>query len=140
MAVVIYEAFSKKYIFTTPETIIKHKNKQCGNCGYENSHICFKNMLCNDKRIKNKDLFASNEFHTLCKKCIKDFIIVRKKMLKTTMRPSALNNVPTKIFGIAYTHGDHTFDIRDINCLVGTYWYDPEAFRYECLEIIKRNN
>ena len=32
------------------------------------------------------------------------------------------------MFGIDFIEGDETFDAKDSNAMVGTYWYDVVAF------------
>ena len=46
----------------------------------------------------------------------------KKIMLKNNKR------LPSRFKLVPFIKGDETLDIDDIDCLVGSYWYDCEAF------------
>jgi hypothetical protein len=48
-------------------------------------------------------------------------------MKETGIRYPA-TNIPQLSFNIDYTYGDSTYDIKNCNTLIGTYWYDPVDF------------
>ena len=105
------------------------KGKPCVVCGTNsNIEIDHKNGLYNDSRVMNIKTQKKEDFQALCKhcNCVKRETI--KKMKISGKRHSALEIPSLKIFGVAYTIGDETYDEENPDTLIGTYWYDPIDF------------
>ena len=46
-------------------------------------------------------------------------------------------NIPSlKHWGIDFTQGGETYDPRDTDAMVGTYWYDPIQFHKDILILV----
>lgn len=105
------------------------KTKKCVSCGTTNDiEIDHKNGLYNDPRVLNIITQQLTDFQPLCRHCNLEKRQIIKKMKKTGIRPSALQHPLFKFFGVSFTSGDETFNIKDPNALVGTLWYDFEDF------------
>ena len=55
----------------------------------------------------------------------------------TKIRYPATKIPSLKMFGIDYIQGNETYDIKDPNTMVGTYWYDPIKFCQGLKKLIK---
>ena len=87
-----------------------------------------KNGLMNDERVMNIATQVIDDFQALCQhcNCVKRETIVKQK--RDGKRYSALNIPMLSSFGVAFTVGDETYDEKDKDAMVGTYWYDPVKF------------
>lgn len=104
------------------------KNSLCVVCGNSDIEIDHKNGLYNDKRVLDTKTQKIEDFQPLCRHCNQQkrqsMIITKetKKRYKATTIPQL------KPFGIDFILGDDSYDDKDINAMVGTYWYDPIVF------------
>jgi hypothetical protein len=86
-----------------------------------------KNGLYNDPRVLNLKTQTLDDFQSLYSHCNKKKRETIKVMKETGIRYPA-TNIPQLSFNIDYTYGDSTYDIKNCNTLIGTYWYDPVDF------------
>ena len=61
-------------------------------------------------------------------------------MRETGKRYGATNIPMLKVFGIDFIEGDETYDPKDINAMVGTFWYDPIEFMKKIKEKVTQLN
>jgi len=104
------------------------KNSLCVVCGNSDVEIDHKNGLYNNSRVLNMSTQVVEDFQTLCRHCNQQ---KRQSIIytKQTGRRYPATMIPQlKIFGIPFTQGDETFDEKDVDAMVGTYWYDPVDF------------
>ena len=117
------------------------KNKICENscivCGTTNNIECDHKNDCwmfNDSRIGEKNKQKLSDFQPLCKHCNDVKRQIKSKMIKENKRqpppPSIL-----LAFGIKFTKGDETFNIKNPEWGIGSYWYDPVQFIKYCIQI-----
>ena len=108
------------------------KIQSCVVCGSNTDiEIDHKNCLYNDERVLNIKTQVLDDFQSLCRHCNLQKREIHKKQSETGIRYPATKIPSMKMFGIDYTQGDAEFDSKDINALVGTYWYDPVKFMEE---------
>lgn len=102
----------------------------CVVCGCTTNIECdHKNDLYNDPRVNSIDTQRLDDFQPLCKHCNDQKRQVVKKTKEKGKRYGATNIPSLKALGVPdFTVGDESFDPKDINALVGTYWYDPVDF------------
>ena len=104
------------------DTLLK-KYKECVNCSHTKQlEIDHKNDLKNNPRVLNIKTQYISDFQVLCKKCNDMKRGYKKIMIDTCKRIiSPFKNVP-------FIKGDESLDIKNPDCLVGSYWYDCEVF------------
>jgi len=110
----------------------------CCVCGSSTELQCdHKNDLYNDPRVLSVKTQNRDDFQSLCTHCNdrKRQIMTRTK--ETCIRFPATDIPSLKPLGIKYIYGDETYDITDINAMVGTYWYDPVKFMSVVAEKMK---
>ena len=102
--------------------------KHCVTCGDSNIEIDHKNGEYNNPRVMTTSTQTIDDFQALCKHCndMKRQTYVWQK--KNNKRYPATNIPMFSHFGIKYVEGDETYDPKDPNGMVGTYWYDPVDF------------
>jgi 5-methylcytosine-specific restriction endonuclease McrA len=106
-----------------------YKETPCVVCGSCSSLIIdHKNDLYNDLRVLSLETQTINDFQVLCIHCNLQKREVAKKTRETGIRYSAMNIPSISVFGVDFISGTETFDLKDINAMVGTYWYDPIEF------------
>jgi hypothetical protein len=106
-----------------------YRKQPCCACGRTSELVCdHKNDLYNDTRVLNTKTQTLEDFQSLCNSCNLLKRQVAKDTIRTGKRYPAGNIPAMKVFGIDFTVGDETFDINDINAMVGTYWNDPIDF------------
>lgn len=104
-------------------------NSSCVNCGSHNDVICdHKNDLYNDSRVLNVKTQLITDFQALCNHCNLQKRQVCKKEKETKKLYSAKNIPRYKNLPFEFPWEKKIFDITDMNCKVGTYWYDPVEF------------
>ena len=103
-------------------------NKCCVTCGDSNIEIDHKNGEYNNPRVNTTATQTIDDFQALCKHCndMKRQTYVWQK--KNNKRYPATNIPMLLHYGIKYVEGDETYDPKDPNAMVGTYWYDPVEF------------
>ena len=106
-----------------------YKEMGCVVCGSHSDLVCdHKNDLYNDPRVLNTETQTLDDFQCLCNHCNLLKRQVSKKT-KETMRRFGATGIPSiAVFGVDFISGDESFDLDDINAMVGTYWHDPVAF------------
>ena len=102
----------------------------CVVCGCTSNVECdHKNDLYNDPRVNNLATQRMDDFQPLCKHCNDQKRQTIKKTKEVGKRYGATNIPSLKALGAPdFTVGNETFDPKDPNAMVGTYWYDPIAF------------
>ncbi len=110
--------------------IIKHWKKfPCLLCGTKKTICDHKNDLYNDPRVLNTQTQTKEDFQPLCNNCNLRKRAVSLKTVKDKKRQPPPPNI--RLLGIDFIKGDENYDPNDINAMVGTYWYDTEAFMNE---------
>ncbi len=118
-----------------------YRKEKCCACGRNTELVCdHKNDLYNDPRVLNTKTQTLDDFQSLCNSCNLLKRQVSKDSIKTGKRYGAKNIPSLKVYDIDFIVGDETFDITDINAMVGTYWYDPIAFHKGILKSLIKNN
>ncbi len=106
-----------------------HKSTGCVVCGSKSDLTTdHKNDLYNDPRVLDARTQTRDDFQCLCRHCNLLKRQICKKTKETGKRYGATNIIGLKMFGIDFIEGDETFDAKDSNAMVGTYWYDVVAF------------
>ena len=106
-----------------------YRKEKCCVCGRNTELVCdHKNDLYNDPRVLNTKTQTLDDFQSLCNSCNLLKRQVAKDTIKTGKRYGASNIPSLRVYDIDFIIGDETFDIANINAMVGTYWYDPIAF------------
>ena len=137
--------FSDNYLYNNCRPIRNdihqyHKKMGCVVCGSHSDLVTdHKNDLYNDTRVLNAKTQTIDDFQCLCNHCNLQKRQVSKKTKEIGKRIGATTIPSYAVFGIDFVEGDETFDEKDINCMVGTYWYDPIEFARKIKEKIKEN-
>ena len=112
------------------------KKRSCVVCGSNTDiEVDHKNCLYNDPRVLNTKTQVLDDFQLLCRHCNLQKRQIHKKQSETGIRYPATKIPSLKVLGIDYTQGGPEFDPKDINAMVGTYWYDPVKFIEESIRI-----
>ena len=105
-----------------------YKGKTCVFCGSSSNILLdHKNDLYNDIRVLNSDTQRKEDFQPCCNACNLRKNKVNTKTKKENKRQPPPDHIRIP-FGIDFTVGDESFNPKDINAMVGTYWYDPIEF------------
>jgi len=126
--------YSDDYLYGASRPIHKdilsyYKKMSCVVCGTNSNLVCdHKNDLYNDPRVLDIKTQTLDDFQCLCNHCNLQKREISKKTKKSGKRFGATNIPSFVIFGIDFVEGDETFDDKNINAMVGTYWYDPIEF------------
>jgi hypothetical protein len=106
-----------------------YKQIPCVVCGSKSELVCdHKNDLYNDPKVLNTKTQIIDDFQSLCTHCNLLKRQIMKNTLKTNKRYGATNIPSLKCFGIDFTLGNETLDVKNPNAMCGTYWYDPCDF------------
>lgn len=111
---------------------------QCGKIDKNGNIPDHKNDLYNDIRVLNINTQLLSDFQPMCNKCN---LLKRAKnveMRKTNIRPKA-PYILLQIGFPEYIEGNESFDIKDINTLKGSYWYDINDFLKKAKTMITNN-
>lgn len=133
--------FSNDHLYGAQRPIRKdihkfHKSQCCVVCGSSSDLVTdHKNDLYNDPRVLDASTQTREDFQCLCNHCNLQKRQVSKYSKEHGKRYGATNIPCLAMFGIDFISGDESFDPKDVNAMVGTYWYDPVAF----MEAIKNN-
>jgi len=103
-------------------------NLSCVICGTHNTICDHKNDLYNDERILNLDTQLINDFQPLCNHCNLQKRQICKIEKETNKLFTAKNIERYKIYPFEFPWEKKIFDINDIYCKNGTYWFDPVEF------------
>jgi len=130
---------SVKYNRPIRKDIEKYHKKTIGACivcGSKSDLVTdHKNDLYNDPRVLVEKTQKIDDFQCLCNHCNLQKKQVSIKTKQSKKRYKATNIPQLKMFGIDFIEGDEDYDPKDINAMVGTYWYDPIKF----MEFIKQS-
>ena len=142
-----------RYISHEIHAFHKSEGNLCVSCGSGSNLVTdHKNDLYNDPKVLSKDTQTIDDFQCLCTSCNLKKREVSKQTKFTNKRYGATKIPQLQTFGTDFISGDETFDMDDVNAMVGTYWYDPIEFmqfiknsivkenEYQTLQIIKENN
>lgn len=105
------------------------KTQSCVVCGSNHEiEADHKNGLYNDPRVLNLKTQLLDDFQALCRHCN-----LQKRQTYKTQSESGIRYAASKIpslkhLGIDYTKGGAQYNPKDIDAMVGTYWYDPVKF------------
>lgn len=110
----------------------KIKQNNCVVCGTTSDIICdHKNDLYNDERVLNLETQIIEDFQSLCNHCN----LQKRQICKLENNNKHLysaKNIPQFLsYNFEFPWEKKVFDINDINCKVGTYWYDPIEFNFK---------
>ena len=134
--------FSEDHLYGASRPIRKdiheyHKKMGCVVCGSRSDLVTdHKNDLYNDTRVLDSKTQTIDDFQCLCNHCNLQKRQVSKKTKELGKRIGATAIPSYAIFGIDFVEGDETFDEKDINAMVGTYWYDPVEFAKKLRETL----
>lgn len=100
----------------------------CVVCGTQNTICDHKNDLYNDSRVLNNNTQIIDDFQPLCNHCNLQKREICKMERQTMKLYSAKNIQRYKIYPFEFPWEKKVFDINDIYCKDGTYWFDPVEF------------
>jgi len=100
----------------------------CVICGTHNTICDHKNDLYNDTRVLNIKTQLISDFQPLCNHCNLQKRQVCKMEEQTGKIFSAKNIERYKMYPFEFPWEKKVFDINDIYCKNGTYWFDPVEF------------
>jgi len=117
-----------------------HKAMGCVVCGSHSDLVTdHKNDLYNDLRVLDRKTQTIDDFQCLCNHCNLQKRQVSKVTKERGKRVGATTIASLSIFGIDFVEGDDKFDEKDVNAMVGTYWYDPVEFMKKIKEKLLKN-
>jgi len=120
--------FGKKITDYGVRSDIKNKicQMRCAHCGMSDNIECdHKNDLKNDPRVLNRQTQEISDFQPLCNRCNKYKRTFIAETKKTGKRQGA-----TKLgYSVDFIKGDETFNDKDPQWHIGTYWGDCTAFK-----------
>lgn len=105
-----------------------YKRNSCVVCGTGKTICDHKNDLYNDPRVLSADTQTLDDFQALCTHCNLQKRQVCKLEKETNRIYSAKNISAYRAFPFEFPWEKHAFDIKNINCKTGTYWFDPVEF------------
>ena len=112
---------------------------RCVHCGTAvDLEVDHKNDLHNDMRVSNLNTQSLDDFQTLCRHDNQ----VKREAAKVRDREGVryrAGRIPgLRALGVDFVSGGLEFDQDDPNALVGSYWYDCEAFYRDARELIRQ--
>jgi hypothetical protein len=120
----VKERYEKKQI--RRDIKLHFKGNSCVCCG-----SCMKTKI-DQKNGHSLSLSLSTQkiehFQVLCNHCYMQKQIVLKKEKEIGKRYRTTQIPMLKSFGVDFTKGDETLDLKDPDCCVGTFWNDPVDF------------
>lgn len=112
----------------------------CGKGPTKRDTVCdHKNDLYNDIRVLNIDTQNIDDFQALCTHCNLQKRQVNKNELKNGILFSAKNLPQFDHFDFEFVWEKRNLDLQDINCKVGTFWYDPIQFQKNLFSYVIEN-
>tara|TARA_X000000950_G_scaffold284891_1_gene389124 strand:+ start:4236 stop:4886 length:651 start_codon:yes stop_codon:yes gene_type:complete len=111
------------------------KEKSCLHCNKKGCIPDHKNDAYNDPRVHNKSTQKISDFQALCNGCN----IIKARTFVKTEKEGKRQPAPfayTSLGFPKFIEGDETFNPNDIDGMVGTYWYDIEAYKTHCKTLI----
>ena len=115
-----------------------HSQFPCITCGATKTICDHKNDLYNDPRVLDMKTQTKDDFQSLCNDCNLRKRAVSLKTVNDRKRQPPPQDRLAMNGGIEFTYGGETFDPKDPQAMVGTFWYDPIAFGKECFKINSR--
>ena len=115
-----------------------HSQFPCITCGATKTICDHKNDLYNDPRVLDMKTQTKDDFQPLCNDCNLRKRAVSMKTVKDKKRQPPAAAWLAVNGCIEFIYGDETFDPKDPQAMVGTFWYDPIAFGKECFKINSR--
>ena len=129
------ESNMKRPIREDIRTGVLQRDGSCVVCGSKNNLIIdHKNHLYNDERVLQVSTQVIDDFQVLCNHCNLQKRQTSVIERRDGVRYSAMNIPSLSVYGVDYLRGDGSFDINDVDTMVGTYWYDPVAFHRGIIE------
>jgi hypothetical protein len=107
---------------------VAFKNLVCVSCGTGKTEIDHKNGLYNDPRVLSTKTQRVEDFQPLCKHCNDQKRQTYNWQAENGRRYPATNIPMFRNHSIDFIEGDEKYDPKDIDAMVGTYWYDPVEF------------
>ena len=117
-----------------PDIKAHYRILSCVICNNSKTVCDHKNDLYNDIRVLNMKTQVLEDFQPLCNSCNlrkRSVMIKTKSENKRQLPPPQIYNN----FTIDFTEGNESFDPKDSNTLVGSYWYDPVQFIRDCINL-----
>ena len=111
------------------------KEKRCLHCNKKGCIPDHKNDLYNDPRVHNPNTQLLSDFQPLCNGCN----ILKARIFKKGEDEGKRQPAPfayTSLGFPKFIKGDETFNTNAIDGMVGTYWYDIEAYKNHCKTLI----
>lgn len=106
------------------------RKRCCVVCGTRSELVCdHKNDLYNDPRVLSIETQTIDDFQALCNHCNLQKRQVNKDEFKNGELFSAKNLPQFSHLPFEFIWEKQILNINDINCKVGTYWYDPIMFQ-----------
>jgi hypothetical protein len=100
----------------------------CIVCGTNNTICDHKNDLYNDERVLKLDTQLISDFQPLCNHCNLQKRQICKMEIKMNRLFTAKSIAIYKVYPFEFPWEKKVFDINDIDCKRGTYWFDPIEF------------
>jgi len=114
-----------------------HKAMGCVVCGSHSDLVTdHKNDLYNDPRVLDSKTQTKEDFQCLCNHCNLQKRQVAKITVEKGKRVPATSIPSIAVFGINFTTGSEKLNEKDINAMVGTYWYDPVDFMKKVKQLV----
>lgn len=106
-----------------------YQQQACCVCGSMSELVCdHKNDLYNDPRVLSTETQKPEDFQSLCNHCNLQKRQISKVTRSTGKRYGASQIPSLRSLNVDFILGDDNYDVKDVNAMVGTYWYDPKAF------------
>ena len=102
--------------------------RSCVICGTYKTICDHKNDLYNDNRVLRIETQLTSDFQPLCNHCNLQKRQVCKTEKQNKKLYSAKNIERYKVYDFEFPWEKKAFDISDIHCKEGTYWFDPVEF------------
>jgi hypothetical protein len=103
-------------------------NLSCVMCGTSKTICDHKNDLYNDERVLRTETQLISDFQPLCNHCNLQKRQICKTEEQTGKLYSAKNIQRYKIYSFEFPWEKKAFDKDDVNCKIGTLWFDPVEF------------
>jgi hypothetical protein len=100
----------------------------CVVCGTTETICDHKNDLYNDINVLQTQTQKIIDFQPLCNHCNLQKRQINKREKETNKLYSAKNIQKYKIYPFEFPWEKKAFDVNDIYCKIGTFWYDPVEF------------
>jgi hypothetical protein len=143
IGVFFYSEIKENFNRPIKESILNEiRSKKCVSCGTNSEIICdHKNDLYNDPRVLDTKTQLLSDFQPLCNHCnLQKRQIAKQESEYYLSDPDeakvyAIKDIweKYKIYPFEFTWENKKYNPDDIECKVGTYWYDPVEFEKNIL-------